>query len=391
MASDMPVRGTFVKTFVNEMYAILLGIGVAEVIFSDEFREAIVGLPRSPSLLALPLTCLFAVGIVLKYWASWAEDVEYDVGMSKREFVIDFCILLNLELFFVFAQQPLVFGMLLMSLAVLDLVWVINHLHDIQAAVAMPNVRPSRWILEKAVAVAIFGAAAGTLAAVRDWGAVSALTRSAWHPAFEIGVLIGVFALVQTVCFNEVRRSGALVFRGARPDDADGIAEIHNENVLVPEAAAEKSGFLLEPVRADDVRRRIENGFAEYFVVTEADGEVAGYAELAPRIPPELLPHMTWTDPAHEEAVQGNGIRLIECVAVRRRMAGRRLGQYLYGKLFERYPNSAFCAFVARHPFSNQRSLRFHRKAGFVCAAHFESDKYKGYDDYRSDLLVKSA
>ena len=50
MQHAIPGRRRFISTFVNEMYAILLGLGMVEVVFADNFRKALSQLPAPPIL-----------------------------------------------------------------------------------------------------------------------------------------------------------------------------------------------------------------------------------------------------------------------------------------------------------------------------------------------------
>lgn len=107
----------FVVTFVNQMYVILLGIGIGNVFLRDfalaEFDKAVAA--------------IFVIIVVVFYWLDWVEGVEHSVSTTKGEFWIDLLILLSLVPLFAYYHEPIILALLFLWLGVVGLLWRINH------------------------------------------------------------------------------------------------------------------------------------------------------------------------------------------------------------------------------------------------------------------------
>jgi L-amino acid N-acyltransferase YncA len=385
VARAIPGRTRFLSTFVNEMYAILLGLGMAEVLFSQDFKQALVGIPDNPKQIHIPLACLFCVAIVLTYWSDWAEDIEKDVRMTAREFVLDFLILLNLELFFVFLSDgfaPVILGYLLLSLAFWDALWVVNYVCELGPRRATAPVQCMRWVGEKVLALVIcsLGIAALYL--------VPRSSLSGWAGMVDLSILVVTFISVRLLCFNQVRRKKRLRFRKAHREDVSAIVNIHNQHVFDVSAEKLDYGFLLERVSADQVSQKMTTGESDFFVAVDVGQEVVAYAELYHGIPDGLLRDTSWHTEQWQSLVRDNPCCYIECVAVRRDCLGRGVGHYVYRRLRDRFPGQLLAAFIVISPRSNTYSVAFHRHEGFVAVGRFKRDRFRGLQNYESSLML---
>ena len=81
------VNGKFINIFVNEMYAILIGIGIGNVLFAQK-----LDLSNIPDV----IMALFVTSVVLLYWWDWTEYLEDNIVTTKRELIIDFAVLIAL-------------------------------------------------------------------------------------------------------------------------------------------------------------------------------------------------------------------------------------------------------------------------------------------------------
>lgn len=361
----------FVGVFVNEMYAILLGIGLGSVIFSESFE-----LTNARSV----VLAVFATAVVLVYWWDWTDFVGEHVATSLGELFLDFLELIVMVYLFRTHESPAAFAATLAVLAVSDLVWVANHL---RGCVACRRLHSSGWIPRKFLGVAILGA----VWLVVRFGEPG---LRALHPIvghwMPVVVLVAGFLAVRRFASSHVRSVPRARFRPARAADAAGIAAVHAQWAG---ERTEEAGFLLTPLKREDVERSLESENDRYFVVVGEEEEVLAFASVSDGVPSGLRSDLDWFEEFPREEFEREPRRVVDLVAVRGDRTRRGLGGFLYHSLFARYPESWWCGFVSVAPRRNAASLAFHEAAGFRYAARFRRSGFLGQKDYESLLLAR--
>jgi ribosomal protein S18 acetylase RimI-like enzyme len=375
MLTSTPSGGKFVKIFVHEMYVVLLGLGIAEIVF----RKVPEHLSEPPLEAAGHIAAAFLViGVMLRYWWDWSEYLESDVEVNGLEFFIDFATLINLELMFAYYGLPVVLAGLFLTLGVCDFLWVLNQATRLRARGRF--VQRGRWLTEKLLAIAAYA-----IALVLLW------LLSDYLPRIVVIALLAVnfFFVVRRIGFRQVRNVRNLSFRLAVPADAAAIAEVHNCNTGRDEPGAAVTGFLLEPTTEATIQQALADPKNRYYVASDSSGAVVGYVAISRSIPDDILKHVIWRSPGASDFVTLKRHRHITHAAVLPELAGRGVGQFLYEWLYAAHPH-AFCSgFIATRPLRNERSLAFHRRQGFEGRGRFQADQFAGLDDYESLLMVK--
>ncbi|MFL7793617.1 MAG: GNAT family N-acetyltransferase [Anaerolineae bacterium] len=363
----------FIGTFVNEMYAILLGIGIGNVIFSQNVDLG--------SVFDIVMA-LFVTSVVLLYWWDWTEFVSKRVASSKREFAIDFLILITLEFLFGRFNSPVRLAPIFLVLGCLDLLWVGNYLYQFREQYRS---RGKRWILEKVLAIVIYALCYVTIYFTRNLAPIWILG----------GIMILGFALVRNVGFSQVKMisslgallrmlAGGFRFREALPGDAAAIAEINNSNLLVDS----QKGFFIVELDAAEVERSIKEGPERYYVAQNRDSCVVGFVETSDSVSQEVINEMTWFDLELQGQFHPETAIYIEKVAARQDHRRQGIGRFLYESLFRSYTSTVFYAFVVLSPVTNYPPLEFHLGLKFSKAAVSRALEFCGLSNYQSSLLL---
>ncbi len=117
----MTKKKKFIGQFVDEMYSIIIGLGIASILFQEAFE---------PSSVLQILTIFIITYVILMYWWDWAEYISTEVYSTKRELIIDFIILFTMELFYVFYNQLLYLSLAFFILGICDFIWVSNYIYE---------------------------------------------------------------------------------------------------------------------------------------------------------------------------------------------------------------------------------------------------------------------
>ncbi|MET3697926.1 L-amino acid N-acyltransferase YncA [Bacillus oleivorans] len=359
----MDKKNKFIGKFVNEMYAILLGIGISNIIFVQKidlknFNETVMA--------------LFVISVALIYWWDWSEHVESDVKTTKREFFIDFLILLNLEMLFAYFNDLHSLAFAFIVLGILDFFWVLNFQYEAKRAGTFQKNRAKVWLLEKVLVILIYGF---------SWALIQ-FTLVSNYTILQMVCIISSFILVRNFGFNNVKDSREYTFEKATYYDIEEIVDINNSyfNGRVIEG-----GFLLKKLVPNDVRQAIDYQEDLYFVAKDSNGKVIGYIELKSQFPAEVMDGLEWESPFDLQQEQF----YIEQVAVHQEYQRKGVGSFLYDQTFRTFPEKNFSAFVVSQPIRNESSIRFHQKMGFEQKATFHSNQYAGMSPYESILFMK--
>ncbi len=364
MNTDETLHKKFITKFVGVLYAILIGIGITNVIFTLElsienwFRIVLA---------------LFVTVIVALYWWDWASYVEKQFIATPAEFGIDFAGLIVLEFLFVHFQEPVKLAATFLALGVVDFFWVINHIR--QSPEQSYKLR-KWWIVQKVLGLTGYGT-----------GFFMVIWLQHSFSTVQLGAIVMLTALlVRIFCFRDVRRENILTFRAALPDDVTQISAI-NRAYLEDNL---DDAFLLEELSEPDLNKLLTDRPARLYAATKGTAVMA-YTKVDWKIDENILSSLIWLDPHLEQGVRNRDILHIEQVAVNPVHDGRGIGRSFYRWLLKKHSELLPCAFVALHPRCNAASIRFHAAVGFEKAAVFRSDMFLGQRNYQSLLYVFSA
>jgi phosphinothricin acetyltransferase len=145
--------------------------------------------------------------------------------------------------------------------------------------------------------------------------------------------------------------------RTATPEDADAITSIYNHYVAHTVVTFEE-----EPVRADDMRRRMKDVFASSlpWLVAESDGRIAGYAYAT-----KWKARSAYRFSAETTVYLADGL------------GKQGLGTRLYDELFRRLKGQGIHAAIGGIALPNEASVALHEKFGMRKVAHFEQVGFK--------------
>lgn len=356
----------FIGKFVNEMYAILLGIGISNIIFVQDIDLKNV----NQSIMAL-----FVISVALIYWWDWSEHVESDVRTTKREFIIDFLILLNIEMLFAYFYDLKSLATAFIVLGFLDLLWVLNFQYEAKQAGTFQSKRAKTWILEKVVVILIY-----VLSCV-----LVTYTIISSYEILQMACIILSFICVRNVGFNNIKDSRNFTYIKATYSEIQDIVEINNSYF---DGRVNVGGFLLKRLIPNDVRQAIDFQENVYFVAKDSRGETVGYIELRSQFPNEVLKDLEWVS-AIEVTNLLESQFYIEQVAIKQGYQRKGVGSFLYDQTLKTFPEKNFTAFVVSQPITNESSINLHEKMGFERMALYKKSQYAGMSPYESILFIK--
>ncbi len=363
------INSRFIGTFVNEMFAILLGIGMGSIVFSEGFSLT------DPLGLA---SAVFVVVVVALYWWDWIDSVEQQVLSSRREFLIDLAMAFVFLMLFAFYGQPISLAAVFIALACLDLLWVANSCYECACLGKISPARITVAILRKLGAVAVF---TGGYFVLRGFSDIL-------PPFIQFAVVVVCFAVVRILFFSHIRRIRAVVLRTATAADVERIAEIHNSHVLRREDSLSGDGFLLSPTSEEDIQRKLNDPSRSILVAATIKNAVVGFVEVTERLPTGELATVSWRSEDVKEKFDGGDHCHVLCVAVAREYLGRGCGQMIYHRLRQRFPKATLSAFIATSPVENSGSLTFHLHQGFEEVGVFQKPELYGLKNYKSVLVA---
>jgi L-amino acid N-acyltransferase YncA len=350
----------FIGTFVNEMYAILLGIGIGNVLFAQNLDL---------SNIYEVVMVLFVIGVILVYWWDWTEYVSENLVSSKVEFLIDFLILIALELLFSFFSSPYFLIRVFLGLGVLNLAWVINfNIHR----KTLKSRKSLWWIFEKIIVIAVYITAFIFITFV--------IPRESIY--ISGGIIIVSFILVRFIGFTQLRgEQHPYTIRKAKPEDAQSITQLNNKWFS---GGNNDRGFLVTTLEENEVKKDIEEGNTTYFIAEDKKDGILGFVSVIDSAEEEILDSVVWIDKDLEERFYESKKKYIAKVAVINNAGKKGIGKALYSKLFEDYPKHILYSFAAYSPRINEASIKFHSRMGFAKSGIFERKEFLGMKDYRS-------
>lgn len=357
--------------FVQEMYVILFGIGLGNMLFLEKVDIS------EPLGMSYAFSAIFTISIAIKYWLDWATYLSGEVRSTGNEFIINFAILVNLLLFFVYFKNPIILAGLFIGLGFLDLIWVLNYLHENTVVLRLSRKANVKWILEKVFAIIVYLL-------------VLILLFYFEIPKYLMTVILIIgFIIVRNISFRTVKQTRGLKFRKAKIEDANSIVDIHNQNAR-KNIKSNGQGFLLEETSDERLIKKFNDNATQYFVST-IKNKVVGFLQISIGIPSDELEEFENTIFYSEEDKQLIDNRHIHIltVGVSRGYKKTGVGKFIYQSLFRRFRGYSFSAYVVEKPIKNNASKVFHEKLGFEIMGRFISDFYYSLEDYRSILYLK--
>jgi len=355
----------FIGAFVNEMYAILLGIGLGNVLFIQQIEltslyEIVMG--------------LFVTGVVLLYWWDWTEFISESVVSSTSEFIIDFMILICLEILFLFFNKPVNLAFVFLLISVFDFAWVVNYIYQTSGNFVAQN---SKWIVEKVIALCIY--------------VVLFISLYFFFPylpdTIKGGAVVATFLMVRFVSFNQVKKAQKYTFCRATNEELNIICEINN-SYLVQE---DEKAFMITGMEPETLKLRRKSNYQYFVLKYSGSNEVLGFVELSPSVGHELLEKVDWLSMEDKKQWLDDECNLlyVEKIAVNPEFRGQKIGNVLYDSLFSQFQNYSFYAFVMSGPLKNTPSMRFHERNGFDHIGTFRQAKYNKFEHYESRLYFR--
>ncbi len=369
-------KSEIIAFFVQEMYVILFGVGLSNIIFLKKIDiSSIQGI-------GYVLSAIFVIGVTIRYWLDWATYISGEIRSTNNEFVIDFAILINLLLLFGYYQDIKVLAILFFSLSVFDGFWVLNYVTENSKNLREGVINSRKWILEKLVGSIIFAFSAGMI-----W--ITDL-----HFLIQLSLILISFISVRKLSFRSVKKARGLVFEEAKISDLDDITRIHNDNAR-KNLKRLNQGFLLGELNQDILREKLNGkGNYKYFVALQ-DKSVVGFVQFHSGIPEE-----EWEEFSESEFIKESkeyfktltkSHQHILTVATSVDHKGLGIGSFLYTSLFKKYTDTIFSAFVVTSPFSNQASISFHENHMFKTYSVFKGGHDYKIANYSSSFMVREA
>lgn len=356
----------FIGAFVNEMYAILLGIGLGNVLFvqqidlSNKF-EIMMG--------------LFVTGVILLYWWDWTEFLSDNVVSSKAEFIIDFLILINLEVLFLYYNKPINLSIVLIILSVLDLAWVVNYIKQNNGNFLAKN---KRWLFEKFFAISLF-----TGFFFLNKYAIS--NTKLFYQGFAV---IVSFILVRKISFKQVKKATRYNLEEAKESDYRNISQINN-SYLNPK---ENESFMITEMSEEVIKERLTKNYSYFVLRNNGNQDILGFIELSQTVGNEVLEQVTWLNESAKNQIlsKNNKLLYVEKIAVDKNYKKQGIGEAIYNNLFNMYKDFSFYAFIMDKPFTNKISMNFHEKIGFKESGTLNLDEFNSFKNYQSKLFYKN-
>jgi len=368
MAKKKADKDTFIRTFVNQMYGILIGIGIGSILFDSAFD---IG-----NWFNIAMVIVVTVMLVF-YWWDWMEYIEGEIVSSKSEIIADFLVLIALELLFVFYNEPTSLALVLIALAICDLIWVMNHILYMKKERKgyQSGASNIRWIAEKLAGIAIYA----TLYLVFVF--LHPLVPTFVQNVTTVILVILAFTAVRRLSFNEVFKARAYKTRWADDKDSVAIAAINNDYIDDDHPA------LIQRLTVRDVLERIRK--KEIIVAQNSKKNIVGYALVSNRGAKPYLPDTQFPDQKLRDKMMSGPHILLEQIAVKVDCRREGIGGILLKAVLDRI-DETLLSYVAISPVDNVESTAFHEHHGFMPVGTFRRDVFAGRNDYRSTLYCIS-
>ncbi|MBN1216310.1 MAG: GNAT family N-acetyltransferase [Candidatus Lokiarchaeota archaeon] len=371
----MAKKNKFIGQFVDEMYGVIIGLGIANILFQEAFE---------PSSVLQIFTIFIITYVILTYWWDWAEYVSTEVYSTKRELIIDFMILFVMELFYVFYSNLLYLAIAFCVLGICDFIWVSNFIYETRREGDF-SIRPVIYLLEKLICISIYISSfifclyLENQILIKDFAELNK-----WIQSFSVLI---AFLMVRKVGFNHIRGEKFFFFP-AEIEDAKDIIDI-NESYL--RQYNNKLGFLLGKLDYNELLEIIRCDHKTFFVAKGEDKEFLGYVKIDEHIEDDILKDVKWNwiDKNNKNDFERFQYIYISQLAIKKESSRKGIGKFIYETLFKKYPDRNFVAFVAKEPYLNRASREFHESLGFDKVGIFKRKRYLEVDNFESYFFYK--
>ena len=358
------MKNKFINTFVNTMYSILLGLGITNIIFDQNFS-----LTNFDMIVAM----FFITMVTIIYWWDWLELIEDDIQTTLREFVIDLVIILTIGSMFAFYDQPMLINILFIFLSFLNGLWVINyafakkdqkqkHLREIKA-----------WILQKGLAMVIYAIPLLITLWMKDI-----------HNLWVYFMLVIAFVVVRYTCFQELKTGYKATIRALQEKDIPSMIRINQQLLKV----SKEDGFLLGELTVEKIKTMIHSETMVCYVALSKSGKMLGYIYLTNQIDDEVIKAVAFIEDGYALDIKNMSYDYIEQIAVDQAYQGRGIGNDLMRYAIEHHPHEQLYSFISQSPYHNQKSYQFHMNHHFTPIGVFKAKQFMGIKDYQSVLLM---
>ncbi len=359
-------KDNFIKTFVNQMYGILIGIGIGSILFASDF---------DPSLWFNIVMVLFVTGVVVIYWWDWIEYIEKEIISAKSELMIDFAILITLEMLFVYYNRPSLLAFAFIVLSLCDLLWVLNHirLNQTYKKESKSNACNKKWIFEKLTSSFIY-----LLLWISMLYIIPTLT-SPFDQILTVIFFIGAFVIVRKVSFRQVKKSSVYEIRKAGDLDVSAILSINHSYFN------DGSLILLKKYNIKEIVALVRD--ERILVAINSQGTLVGYLVTAQNGALNYLKDTVFKDETVKLELKKSQHVLLEQIAVDKEMTGTGIGSLLIQDFIQK-ANQPILSFVAVEPFNNDTSIKFHEANHFIHVGDFSRDVFMDRENYVSYLYM---
>jgi len=151
-----------------------------------------------------------------------------------------------------------------------------------------------------------------------------------------------------------------------------------------------ETGFMIIELNLNTVQQNIKKGNFHIIKRKRLHTEILGFVEVSDNLDGEILEKLDWIDFMEEERFAQKKKKYIDKIVIKKELRGKKIGSMLYDFLFEKYKDLLLYAFVIIKPYSNEASMNFHLKKGFVKSAIYSVDEFCGLKNYKSILMIKT-
>ncbi len=179
-----------------------------------------------------------------------------------------------------------------------------------------------------------------------------------------------------------------LTFLAAQNHHIGAIREIHNSHVR-GKNSSNYYGFLLAQTTDEEILQASSHA-TQYFVAVNSTDEVLGFLALSqPKISEDFFSQIAGEAFSYKEKLLSDRHFYIQIVAAKPDCMGKGIARFMYRSLYDLFPEACFSTFIVSKPLSNDRSLGFHQKQGFIQIGTLKRDRFMEWKNYESILMFK--
>ncbi|MCL2913626.1 GNAT family N-acetyltransferase [Shewanella corallii] len=343
----------FITSYVSELYVVLIGIGLANVLFNIEFSYT--------NIIPLLTACLVTLYISF-YWWDWVNHIESNFIETMSEFIIDFLILISLFFLFINYNSPILLATNLLLISLLDLLWVFHfQIHKKKLDL--------KWISRKIIVTSIFSLLVTTIF----------YSQNQFDEKLLSFIVMGVSIIVKKTFFKDIATNiDTITFRKARKSDTRELQFIAAESKL---SNNNSDSFII-----NNPDFSILNDNQSRIIVAVKDRKICGYLIMDDFKDMEYGEDLNYLIEDEMASIKSQSTMIIEQIAVKKSHRGQGIAKHLINHAIHHCSSINLVSFVAIAPHKNSPSINLHEKLGFVRIGKFSSDNFKSIENYQSIL-----